>query len=208
VSKSRTLACTITTAVALTCPPALAQTDAELSGHTDRHQLGLGKVRVRGELEPGLAGRSVRLERLTRAGWKLVDRTRTGAGGRFKAGFRASEPGAYRLRLRYPGATALAADADRLPKVWVYAPGAASWYGPGFYGSTTACGRTLTAGVKGVANPWLPCGTKVRLRYRGRSTTARVIDRGPFAGGRSWDLAPATKAALGFPNLGTVWAAY
>ena len=30
--------------------------------------------------------------------------------------------------------------------------GGASWYGPGFYGRTTACGQTFTAGVMGVAH--------------------------------------------------------
>ena len=38
--------------------------------------------------------------------------------------------------------------------------------------------------------------------------TARVIDRGPYHGSRSWDLTPATKAALRFGSTGTVWAAY
>jgi rare lipoprotein A (peptidoglycan hydrolase) len=32
-----------------------------------------------------------------------------------------------------------------------------------------------------------------------------VIDRGPFVGGREWDLTPATKAKLGFGSTGTVW---
>jgi len=32
-----------------------------------------------------------------------------------------------------------------------------------------------------------------------------VIDRGPYAGGREWDLTAATKRRLGFPSTGTVW---
>ncbi|MFL5338336.1 MAG: septal ring lytic transglycosylase RlpA family protein, partial [Geminicoccaceae bacterium] len=86
-----------------------------------------------------------------------------------------------------------------------YRPAAASWYGPGFSGGRTACGYTLTASIKGVANKSLPCGTRVRFRYRGRTAVAKVIDRGPFAGGREWDLTPATKRALGFGSTGTVW---
>jgi rare lipoprotein A (peptidoglycan hydrolase) len=33
-----------------------------------------------------------------------------------------------------------------------------------------------------------------------------VIDRGPYVGGRDWDLTGATKTRLGFPSTGTVWA--
>ena len=34
--------------------------------------------------------------------------------------------------------------------------------------------------------------------------TVPVIDRGPFTGGREYDLTAATKQALGFPDVGTV----
>ena len=65
-----------------------------------------------------------------------------------------------------------------------------SWYGPGMYGSRTACGVTLTKTVKGVASRTLPCGTKVTFRNpdNGRSITVPVIDRGPYVSGRIWDL--------------------
>ena len=33
----------------------------------------------------------------------------------------------------------------------------ASWYGPGFFGNTTACGQTLTKKTVGVAHKKLPC---------------------------------------------------
>ena len=45
----------------------------------------------------------------------------------------------------------------------------ASYYGPGLYGNGVACGGTLEPGTLGVANKTLPCGTKVKLRYHGRS---------------------------------------
>jgi len=48
------------------------------------------------------------------------------------------------------------------------------------------------------------CGTKVHLRYRGNSVKVPVIDRGPYAGGREYDLTAATKEALGFPDVGNV----
>jgi rare lipoprotein A len=180
---------------------------ADLSGRASRH-VNLGRsVRVRGALKSGLGGRTVRLQLRSRGGWKTVDRATTGRGGRFRASWRASRAGSFRLRLRFTGDRHNLAVSRRLRgRVYVYRPGAASWYGPGFYGGRTTCGQTLTASIKGVAHKWLPCGTRVRFRYRGRTTVARVIDRGPYAGGREWDLAPATKRALGFGSTGTVWA--
>jgi rare lipoprotein A (peptidoglycan hydrolase) len=46
----------------------------------------------------------------------------------------------------------------------------------------------------------------VKLRYRGRSVTVPVIDRGPYVAGRSYDLTAATKARLGFPGVGIILA--
>jgi rare lipoprotein A (peptidoglycan hydrolase) len=65
-----------------------------------------------------------------------------------------------------------------------------SWYGPGMYGSRTACGVTLTKTVMGVASRTLPCGTKVTFRNpeNGRTVTVPVIDRGPYVDGRIWDM--------------------
>lgn len=85
---------------------------------------------------------------------------------------------------------------------WNKAP--ASWYGPGLYGNTTACGQTLDSGTRGVAHKSLPCGTKIRFLYRGRKVTVRVIDRGPYIAGRDFDLTAATKYSLRFPDLGWV----
>lgn len=80
----------------------------------------------------------------------------------------------------------------------------ASWYGPGLYGQRTACGQTLTRGLRGVANKSLPCGTRLTVRYKGRSTQAVVVDRGPFAGSREFDLTYATAQAIGFHSVGRV----
>jgi rare lipoprotein A (peptidoglycan hydrolase) len=68
--------------------------------------------------------------------------------------------------------------------------GNVSWYGPGMYGSRTACGVKLTKSVRGVASRTLPCGTKVTFRNpaNGRTVTVPVIDRGPYVSGRIWDL--------------------
>lgn len=82
--------------------------------------------------------------------------------------------------------------------------GGATWYGPGFYGNRTACGQTLRRGTIGVAHRNLPCGTAVRFVYRGRAVVARVIDRGPYANGVSWDLTNGAREALGFEGSGKI----
>ena len=87
-----------------------------------------------------------------------------------------------------------------------YRQAGASYYGPGLYGNGVACGGTLMPGTMGVANKTLPCGTRVKLRYRGRSVTVPVIDRGPYVAGRDYDLTEAVKERLGFPGVGTVLA--
>lgn len=43
------------------------------------------------------------------------------------------------------------------------------------------------------------------IRYNGRQVTVPVIDRGPYVGGREWDLTGATARALGFDGVGTIW---
>ena len=74
----------------------------------------------------------------------------------------------------------------------------ATWFGPGFYGRRTACGQVLTPAVVGVAHRSLPCGTLVKMSYRGRQLIVPVIDRGPYAhNGAAWDLTSGAAQALG-----------
>ena len=80
----------------------------------------------------------------------------------------------------------------------------ASWYGPGFYGRKTASGAVLTEGMMNVAHRSLAFGTRIQFEYNGRTCTAVVNDRGPYAGGRTFDLGPGTAQALGFGGVGTV----
>jgi rare lipoprotein A (peptidoglycan hydrolase) len=68
-----------------------------------------------------------------------------------------------------------------------------------------ACGGTLYPWTRGVAHKTLPCGTKVTLRYEGRTVTVPVVDRGPYVAGREFDLTEATRNDLGFGGVGTVW---
>lgn len=79
-----------------------------------------------------------------------------------------------------------------------------SWYGPGFYGKTTAHGEVLTPGMMNVAHRTLAFGTRIEFRYNGRTCVAVVNDRGPFIAGRTFDLGPGTASALGFSGVGTV----
>jgi len=82
--------------------------------------------------------------------------------------------------------------------------GGATWYGPGFYGKQTACGQTLRPGTLGVAHRNLPCGTAVKFVYEGRQIVTRVIDRGPYSRGFSWDLTNGAREALGFEGSGHI----
>lgn len=79
-----------------------------------------------------------------------------------------------------------------------------SWYGPGFYGRNTASGAVLTEGMMNCAHRSLPFGTRIQFEYNGRTAIAVVNDRGPFVGGRTFDLGPGTAVSLGFSGVGTV----
>ena len=80
-----------------------------------------------------------------------------------------------------------------------------SFYGPGFYGQRTACGQTYTQSIMGVAHRSLPCGTRVSFRNGDRVITVPVIDRGPYAAGRTWDLSGAACRALGHCYTGPIY---
>jgi len=79
-----------------------------------------------------------------------------------------------------------------------------SWYGPGFYGNTMAGGGVLQQDSMVVAHRSLAFGTRIEFSYRGRTCIATVQDRGPFTGGRVFDLGPGTAKALGFSGVNTV----
>jgi len=84
------------------------------------------------------------------------------------------------------------------PQPAIHKTGAATWFGPGFYGQKTACGQTLMPGVVGVANRTLPCGTLVKVSYKGHTLTVPVLDRGPYSHiGADWDLTAGAAEALG-----------
>ena len=84
----------------------------------------------------------------------------------------------------------------------------ATYFGPGLYGRRTACGQTLTRRLRGVAHRSLPCGTTVLIAYNGRFTTARVVDRGPYANGAVLDLTAATARRVGLTTTADLRARY
>jgi len=158
---------------------------------------------VRGTLLPRTKGRRVVVEAGAGGRWHVVARVRTRRFGHFDARVVAHVPGTQRLRVRFAGDRRNAGTRKRAGTLQAFRPGLASWYA--LYGNRTACGQTLTAGTLGVAHKTLPCGTMVTFRYGSREVTVPVIDRGPYAGGREWDLTGATAHALGFGGVGVVW---
>jgi rare lipoprotein A len=112
------------------------------------------------------------------------------------------------LRVRFAG-DRTARPAKRVAgRLNAFRPALASWYGPGLYGNSLGCGGRLSPGTVGVAHKSLPCGTTIVLRRGSRVVRARVIDRGPYVGGREFDLTAATKRRLGFGSVGRVWVAH
>jgi hypothetical protein len=161
--------------------------------------LGGQAVQVRGRLLPAGSGRRVSLQAQRPGGWQTLSTARTRASGRFVLRYLAADAGREHVRIRFAGDRLNGRSTASAGQITIYREAGASWYNDG---GNTACG--FHAGY-GVANRTLPCGTTVAFRYNGRSVTATVDDRGPFVGGRDWDLNQATAAALGFGGVGTVW---
>ena len=66
------------------------------------------------------------------------------------------------------------------------------------FGNNTANGTKVTRRTIGVAHRTLPFGTRIWIKSNGRSVVAKVIDRGPFVSGRTFDLTHGTVVKLGF----------
>ena len=82
--------------------------------------------------------------------------------------------------------------------------GEASWYGRRFHGRRTASGERFDMAALTAAHPWLPFGTRVRIRHveTGAEVEVRINDRGPFRGARIIDLSRAAARALGLAEAG------
>jgi rare lipoprotein A len=67
--------------------------------------------------------------------------------------------------------------------------------------SRSACGWLLRPGTLGVGHPVLPCGAKIFIGYRGKRVLTEVIDRGPYSGGREFELTPALGRLVGLKGV-------
>ena len=170
------------------------------------------KAAVDGVL-PGGAGRDAQLERRTGDGWRVEDRDRADGTGRFTLAFHPAAPGSAPVRVRFPAGTDGVAVAtpgvgpivQGVGRLNVYRRAVASVYGPGLYGTALACGGHLSSSTLGVASKSVPCGAQVTFRHGGHTVRVPVVDRGPYVGGRDWDLTMATAKRLGFGyGVGTV----
>jgi rare lipoprotein A len=175
--------------------PAAAQ-QANIVVKKKRVQVRAGKrVAVVGAAgAPGVAILQVRSPR----GWRTLDRDRTTASGRYVLRARVRRPMSAPVRVRAAGRK------RKIGRLNVYRWAYASWYGPGLYGNPLGCGGTLQPGRLGVAHKTLPCGSRVTLRHRGRTVRVPVIDRGPYVGGREFDLTAATAQRLRFHGHGSI----
>jgi rare lipoprotein A len=82
--------------------------------------------------------------------------------------------------------------------------GIASWYGPGFHGKPTASGEIFDMHARTAAHRTLPLGTMIEVRNleNGRTTVARINDRGPHKRGRIVDLSLGAAEELGIDRSG------
>jgi rare lipoprotein A (peptidoglycan hydrolase) len=175
-----------------------------VSLHVTKHHLVRGgHVVLHGRVRPA-GQRRVKVVVRGRAGSTAA--TTSGPGGGFRVRWRSRRAGSHRVSAhvihnrRHRGA------ASPSRRITAYRQAHASYYGPGLYGNLLACGGTLQPGTLGVAHKTLPCGSRVRFRYRGRTVTVRVVDRGPYVAGRDFDLTAATRSRLRFPSTGVLLA--
>ncbi len=77
-------------------------------------------------------------------------------------------------------------------------------FGPGLYGTTTACGVRLNRTLQGVAHPVLPCGARLVVELGGRVVETRVVDKGSYGEGQEFALTSALGDALGVEGKATV----
>jgi hypothetical protein len=130
----------------------------------------------------------------------------TGSAERLESGSTFTSPGSRATPSARPRTAQPATRPGVLVKnFWRFDPDI-SWYGPGFYGSGTACGQVYSRTILGVAHRSLPCGTRVTFRNpaNGRQITVSVIDRGPYIAGRTWDMSRALCEFLDHCYTGTI----
>jgi rare lipoprotein A len=155
---------------------------------------------VHGYLEPGRSGRRVALQAREHGHWKTIAGARTGRYGGYTVRFGASVPSGSRLRVRFAGDSQNTPASVAAGTASVLVPVLASWY---YDAGGTASGFHA---YYGVANLSLPFGTKVTMSNGHTTIVATVDDRGPYVGGRVYDLNQNVAQALGFQGVGTIYA--
>lgn len=213
------LASVLACALALSAALALPASGAPISGGVSapegsEHSGGLTldashafvgrSARFTGTVPEADAGRSVLIQRRTGDGWETIATTNSERDGTFTASWQAERPGAYTVRAVL-GSARVAEGESASPSVdrlIVYRTAKATWYGSAMYGRTTACGQTLSSTLVGTAHKTLPCGTRVAFYYKGRRVVAPVVDRGPYAGDRAFDLTYAAARRIGMISDG------
>ncbi|MGZ4291551.1 MAG: septal ring lytic transglycosylase RlpA family protein [Gaiellaceae bacterium] len=73
--------------------------------------------------------------------------------------------------------------------------------GPAAFGRKTACGGVITQDTEGVAHPTLPCGARIFVTFHHQTVLVQVVDRGPYAAGRQFDLTDALARRLGLSGV-------
>jgi rare lipoprotein A len=101
----------------------------------------------------------------------------------------------------------------QIDNVWYYPheqpdydeTGIASWYGPTFYGKSTANGEPYDGNALTAAHRTLPMPVNVRVTNldNGKSIVVRINDRGPYARGRIIDLSRRAAELLDVVQTGT-----
>jgi hypothetical protein len=71
-------------------------------------------------------------------------------------------------------------------------------------GRPSACGTLLDPRTLGVDHSVLPCGVRLFIRYGRKTVLTSVVDRGPLAPGRDFELTPALADLLGLSGVQTV----
>lgn len=73
----------------------------------------------------------------------------------------------------------------------------AASHGKSFSKSTTSCGYEIGADSLGIADPELPCNTKIYLLFKDQPVLAQVIASGQGAPGHRFELTPALAKRIG-----------
>jgi len=174
-----------------------------------------GRVSVTGTVAGSKPGDAIAVLALDQAGtWTNAASTAVGSDGTYVATWKPAHSGHLTVK------AVLAAQATAATRVvgtstdstaegralTLYQRARVTWYGPGFYGRKTACGKRMSKQLLGVAHKTLPCGTLVELYNNGNVVTVPVVDRGPFRKGTSYDLTSATAQAIGVTATSTIGA--